>query len=85
MMPIATTQRPQARKSAVRKPVNVRSLQMMLSSGVVRRADITPSLVPSRRDLASPTLSSKVQSQDTSLTQGWLVRLLVRRKSAASL
>ena len=84
-MPIATTRRPQARTSAVRKPVNALSLQMMLSSGVVRRGDITPSLVPSRREPTSSTMPRKVHSHDASMTEGWLVRLLVRRKRAASL
>jgi len=85
MMPTATTRKPQMRKPASRKPVNVRSLQMMVSSGVVRRADINPSLAPSRRELASPPVTSKVHSDEPSPAQGWLVRLLVRRKSAVSL
>jgi hypothetical protein len=80
MMPTATT-----RKAQTRKPVNSRSLQMMVSSGVVRRADCNPSLVPSRRELALPADRGEVLSQDASLTQGWLMRLLVRRKSAVSL
>lgn len=84
-MPTATIHTSQMRRSALRKPVNARSLQMMISSGVVRRADCNPSLVPSRRDLALSTVTGKAHSQDTPLAQGWLVRLLVRRKSAASL
>ena len=84
-MPTATIHTSQMRRSALRKPMNARSLQMMISSGVVRRADCDPSLVPSRRDLALPTVTGKVQSENASLAQGWLVRLLVRRKSAASL
>lgn len=84
-MPTATTRKPQTRKPAVRKPMNARSLQMMVSSGVVRRADINPSLAPSRRELPPPTITSKVRSQGAPPTQGWLVRLFVRRKGAAPL
>lgn len=69
----------------MRKPMNARSLQMMVSSGVVRRADFNPSLMPNRRERPLPTVTGKVQSENTSLAQGWLVRLLVRRKRAASL
>jgi hypothetical protein len=85
MMPAATTRQSQARKLALRKPMNARSLQMMVSSGVVRRADCTPSLLPNRRDLALPTVTDKVQVQDAPPAQGWLVRLLGRRRSAVSL
>ncbi len=84
-MPTATIHTSQMRRSASRKPMNARSLQMMVSSGVVRRADCDPSLVPSRRELALSTVTGTAHSHDTSLAQGWLVRLLVRRKSAASL
>lgn len=84
-MPTATIHTAQMRRSAVRKPMTARSLQMMISSGVVRRADCDPSLAPSRRELALSTVTGQAFSQDTSLAQGWLVRLLVRRKSAASL
>lgn len=84
-MPTATTRKPQMRKSASRKPMNARSLEMMVSSGVVRRADINPSLVPSRRERALATVRDKVSADDVYPTQGWLVRLFVRRKSAASL
>ena len=85
MMPTATTRTPQMKKPAFRKPVNARSLQMMVSSGVVRRADYNPTLMPTRRGLPLPTVAGKVQPQDTSPAQGWLVRLLVRRRNAASL
>lgn len=85
MMPTATTRKSQTRKPVSRRPVNVRSLQMMVSSGVVRRADINPSLVPSRREQALPTVRDKVSADNVSLAQGWIVRLLARRKSAASL
>ncbi len=84
-MPVETTHKSQARRPASRKPMNVRSLQMMVSSGVVRRADCNPSLVPSRRELSPPTVTGKVQSHDASLAHEWLARWLVRRKSAASL
>lgn len=84
-MPTATIHTSQMRRSPLRKPVNARSLQMMISSGVVRWADCNPSLVPSRRELGLSTVAGKAHSQDTTLAQGWLARLLVRRKSAASL
>jgi hypothetical protein len=84
-MPAATTRKSQTRKPAFRRPMNARSLQMMVSSGVVRRADCNPTLVPNRREVPLPTVTGKVQSQDTSRVQGWLARLLVRRKSTASL
>lgn len=84
-MPTATTRKPQMRKPASRKPVNARSLQMMVSSGVVRRADINPALVPSRRERSLPTVGDKVSANEVFPAQGWLVRLFVWRKSTASL
>ena len=84
-MPTATIRKPQMRKSASRKPMNARSLEMMVSSGVVRRADINPSLVPSRRERALPAGRDTVSEDDVFPAQGWFVRLFVRRKSAAFL
>ena len=83
MMPDTTTCRPQARRWALRKPMNTRSLQMMVASGVVRRADWNFSLVPNQRVLDVPAVTHMIEPHDTSLTQGWLVRLWGRRKRPA--
>jgi hypothetical protein len=84
-MPAETIHTAQTRRSIFGKPMNARSLEMMVSSGVVRRADCTPTLVSNRREPAVPSVAGRVHSEGASLAQGWLVRLLVRRKSAASL
>ena len=85
MMPTTAPRHSQMRKPAMRKPVNARSLQMMLSSGVVRRADLNPPIVPTWKESAWMGNASEVHSQEEVPAQGWLFRLLGRRKSAASL
>lgn len=84
-MPIATPRYAQARQGGGPKPMNARSVRMMVSSGVVRRADSTAALVPNRRERTVPTVTGRGQSQSSVWTQGWLLRMLVRRKSTVSL
>ena len=84
MMPTAAPRQSQTRKPALRKPVNARSLQMMLSSGVVRRADLNPPIVPTWKEPAWMGNAGEVHSQEEVSAQGWLLRLLTRCKSAAS-
>lgn len=85
MRPTATPRPSQTRKPALRKPVNARSLQMMLSSGVVRRADFNPPIVPTWKEPAWTGNTDEVHSQEEVSAQGWLLRLLSRRKNAAFL
>jgi hypothetical protein len=84
MMATATTHNVPTRKSGSRKLVNTRSLQMMVSSGVVRPADCSLPTVLNRRELVAPAVTGKIQPRDVSPAQGWFMRLLVRRKIAAS-
>ena len=85
MMPTAMARHSQTRKPASRRPINARSLQMMLSSGVVRRADFNPPIVPTWKEPAWTGNIDEVHSQENVSAQGWLLRLLSRRKNAASL
>ena len=83
-MTTAMTQRFPTRKSALHKPVNARSLQMMVSSGVVRQADSNPLLLSGRRGLSPSVVSHAADSIESSTIQRWLLRVLDKRKIAAS-
>jgi hypothetical protein len=75
-MPIPV-RRPATRKMlSKRRVVNVQSLQMMVSSGVVRRADFIPQPVPRQaRVLLSKEQQQGVHKEVVS-EQGWLSRAI---------
>lgn len=59
-------------------PMNGLSLQMMVLSGVVRRADHNPPLVPCRREAASAEFTQSMPSQEAMAVKGWLSRMVLR-------
>ncbi|MCP9470181.1 MAG: flagellar basal body P-ring protein FlgI [Nitrospira sp.] len=62
------------------KPLNVASLRMMVLSGVVRRADRNPPLLP-RRGIEAPTDRAPVPlAPEPVAEKGWLSRIWIRRK-----
>jgi hypothetical protein len=68
------------RLDRLRRPVTLRTLQMMVMSGVVRRADLNPPQ-PSGRMLSQPTDDFRQPfPQDSASEQGWLSRLFLGRR-----
>ena len=64
-----------------RRVVNVQSLQMMVRSGVVRRADALPPLPLTRtRVQVSEDHQAAVQDETVS-EQGWLSRVILGRRA----
>lgn len=67
-----------------RKPLSLDSLKMMVMSGVVRRADWAPPLLPTRTVYWYDGVVPKAAAQDPEPEQGWLFRILGRTAPALS-
>lgn len=68
-----------------RKPLSLESLKMMVLSGVVRRADLTPPLLlPARTVYWHNGAVPNGSAQGPEPEQGWLSRLLGRKAPAQS-
>jgi hypothetical protein len=74
-----------ARLSAWRESMNLRSLQMMVMSGVVRRADLNPRLNHGRRGFQLPDSVQGETLRRAVPEQGWLSRIFLGRKPQAVL
>lgn len=68
-----------------RRVVNLHSLQMMVRSGVVRRADSLPPLPLSRTRLQSIDDPQRAVPKEAASEQGWLSRIILGRKSQSSI
>lgn len=67
-----------------RKPLSLESLKMMVLSGVVRRADLAPPLLPTRTVYWHNGAVPNGSAQGPEPEQGWLSRLLGRKAPAQS-
>ena len=65
-----------------RGAVSLQSLQMMVMSGVVRRADLDPPQDPVRTGYWHHGRSRVSIPQESASEQGWISRMLLGRKSA---
>jgi len=63
-----------------RRSLNLRTLQMMVQSGVVRRADFTPPSLGSRARYHMPDDMDRGLTKEIVSEQGWLARLLRGRR-----
>ncbi|HRI37415.1 MAG TPA: hypothetical protein PLO50_02545 [Nitrospira sp.] len=69
--------RPAAQKMiSKRRLVNVQSLQLMVGSGVVRRADSMPPPLPKRARLQLSDQQQGAVSKEVAQEQGWLSRVI---------
>lgn len=64
-----------------RRPLNLRTLQMMVQSGVVRRADFDPPSLESRTRLHALDDGDHGSMTEMASEQGWLARFLLGRRS----
>lgn len=62
-----------------RRPLSQSTLQMMVMSGVVRRADLNPPPVPHRHQ--PPDNRPGAFPQEAASEQGWLSRMFLGRKA----
>lgn len=67
-----------------RGPLNLRALQMMVRSGVVRRADFDPPSFLSRTQSHVPDDVERDSVKEMVFDQGWLERLLFGHRSQLS-
>jgi hypothetical protein len=67
-----------------RRPLNLITLQMMVQSGVVRRADFDPPSFGSRTRFHMPDDVDRNSVKEVVSEQGWLARLLLGRRSQVS-
>ena len=84
-MPTPTRRKTGVKMPARRQPVNLRSLQMMVMSGVVRRADLNPPPAPGRKGFLLPENQQGTFPQESVSEQGWLSRILLGRRAPASI
>lgn len=80
---LTRTKRPPAVKVHLwRTPgrMNARTLEMMIMSGVVRRADLNPPLVPYGMGTQAPENPHGASPQEWASEQGWLTRMILGRK-----
>ena len=64
-----------------RRPLNVLTLQMMVQSGVVRRADFDPPFIGSRTRFHALDDGDHDPVKEMASEQSWLARFLVGRRS----
>lgn len=66
-----------------RRAVSFESLQMMVMSGVVRRADLDPPQNPERTGYWHREAAKVAVPQEAASEQGWISRMILGRKSAS--
>lgn len=66
-----------------RRAVSFESLQMMVMSGVVRRADLDPPQNPGRTGYWHRDAAKVAVPQESASEQGWISRMILGRKSAS--
>ena len=81
----APQRRPTMRRGVPkRRPLNLITLQMMVRSGVVRRADYVPPSFGHRAQFHVPDDVDRHSVKEAVSEQGWLARLLLGRRSQLS-
>jgi hypothetical protein len=82
-MPVTTRRKPAMKVTCWRQAVTLHTLQMMVMSGVVRRADLNPPLSPGRIGFQLPDNPHATFPRESASEQGWLSRLFLGRKAEA--
>ncbi|WP_146216157.1 hypothetical protein [Nitrospira lenta] len=80
-MKLIATRNVSAKWGLWRGAISIRSLQMMVMSGVVRRADLDPPQDPGRTGYWHGRKRRVSIPQESASEQGWISRMLLGRKS----
>jgi hypothetical protein len=83
-MTVPTKRKPTQRSMLKRRPVSLRTLQMMVQSGVVRRADFDPPTFVSRTRFHALEEAAHDSKNEVASTQGWLSRIILGRRLPVS-
>lgn len=81
-MPLSRRTPSSVKKRAWQRPLSLGTLHMMVMSGVVRRADFNPPLLPKRFEPVDNPHGASLQ--ESASEQGWLSRMFLGRKTHAS-
>jgi hypothetical protein len=82
-MQIPVKRRPIVRAVRKRPALNLRTLEMMVQSGVVRRADFDPPPTVSLKRFQVADEADRDSMRGTASEQGWLARVILGRKALA--
>jgi hypothetical protein len=80
-MTVAARRKPILKGAPKRRPLNLRGLEMMVQSGVVRRADFDPPSFGNGTRLSVLDEVDHASVTEMVTAQGWLARLLLGRRS----
>jgi hypothetical protein len=83
-MTVPPRRKPTSRGILKRRPLNLRTLQMMVQSGVVRRADFDPPTFGSRGRFHALDDADNASRKELTPEQGWLARIILGRRSQIS-
>jgi hypothetical protein len=84
-VPTPIRRKPVVKKPLWRQSMSLLSLQMMVMSGVVRRADLNPPPAAGRKGFQLPDNPHGTFPRESASEQGWLSRILLGRKPHASI
>jgi len=76
-MTVPSRRKPTPRSMLKRRPLNLHTLQMMVQSGVVRRADFVPTTFGSRARLHVLDDADHASGKESASEQGWLSRIIL--------
>ncbi|MGQ0556668.1 MAG: hypothetical protein ACT4PN_12075 [Nitrospiraceae bacterium] len=76
-MTVQSRRKPTLKGSLKRRPLNLHTLQMMVQSGVVRRADFDPPTFGSRTRFRALDDADHASEKELASEQGWLSRIIL--------
>ncbi len=76
-MTVPPRRKPIPRSMLKRRPLNLRTLQMMVRSGVVRRADFDPPTFGSKTRFRALDDADHASKKELASEQGWLSRIML--------
>ncbi|MFZ3014139.1 MAG: hypothetical protein WA045_10565 [Nitrospira sp.] len=76
-MTVPPRRKPIPRIMLKRRPLNLRTLQMMVRSGVVRRADFDPPTFGSKTRFRALDDADHASKKELASEQGWLSRIML--------
>jgi hypothetical protein len=83
-MTVPPRRKPTPRGILKRRPLNLRTLQLMVQSGVVRRADFDPPTFGNRTRFHTSDEAGQDSVKELDPEQGWLARIILGRRLQVS-